>query len=88
MKGEMTMNKTELKANVTATGSHFFDRDSMKFFGDTMKNYGVRSAQVETWTQGIVDCWELYRIHPVKHGLKTSAYFRKDNFEKVSKKEE
>lgn len=80
------MNKTELKEKVEATGSHFFERDSMKFFGDTMKNYGVRSASVETHTQGIVGVWELYRIHPVKNGNQKSAYFRKDNFERVHAK--
>jgi len=60
----------------------------MKFFGDTMKNYGVRSASADTYTQQGVDCWELYRIHPVKHGNQKSAYFRKDNFERVYPKEE
>jgi hypothetical protein len=80
------MNKTELKEKVEATGSHFFERDSMKFFGDTMKNYGVRSASVETHTQGVVDVWELYRIHPVKMGNQKPAYFRKDNFERVHAK--
>jgi len=82
------MKAYELKENVEATGSHFFERDSMKFFGDTMKNYGVRSAEIETWTQGKVDVWELYRIHPVKHGNQKSTYFRKDNFEKASAKGE
>jgi hypothetical protein len=80
------MNKSELKANVEATGSNYFDRDSMRFFGDTMKNYGVRSAVVDTYTQTSVDCWELYRIHPVKHENQKSAYFRKDNFERVHPK--
>ena len=82
------MTKTELKQKVEATGSHFFERNSMKFFGDTMKNYGVRSATVETWTQGTVDAWELYRIRRVKHGNQKSSYFRKDNFEKVNAKVE
>jgi hypothetical protein len=80
------MTKTELKEKVEATGSHFFERDSMKFFGDTMKNYGVRSAEIETYTQGKVEAWELYRIHPVKMGNQKSAYFRKDNFERVHNK--
>ena len=80
--------KSELRERVIATGSHFFDRDWMKFFGDTMKNFGVASATVETWTQGTVECWELYRIHPVKHGNHKSAYFRKDNFAAVHKKED
>lgn len=80
------MKTSELKEKVEATGSVFFTRDSMKFFGDTMKNYGVCSAEIETHTQGKVDVWELYRIRPVKHGNQKSAYFRKDNFERVHNK--
>ena len=81
------MTASELKMNVEATGSNFFDRDSMKFFGDTMKNYGVCSGKVETYTQGEVDVWVLYRKNTVKHGNDKSAYFRKDNFERVHAKE-
>ena len=77
------MTKTELKEKVEATGSVFFTRDSMKFFGDTMKNYGVRSVVVDTHTQTGIEAWELYRIRPVKMGNQKSAYFRKDNFERV-----
>ena len=40
------MNASELKSKVTG---NFFYRDSMKFFGDTMRNYGVRSSTVTTW---------------------------------------
>lgn len=72
------MNKSELRQNVINTGSHFFDYKTMKFFGDTMKNYGLRSAKIDN-----VDVWELYRIHKVKHGLQKSAYFRQDNFKQV-----
>ena len=82
------MTKTELKEKVEATGSHFFERDSMKFFGDTMKNYGVCSAVIDTHTKGGIETWELYRKNPVKHGNQKSAYFRKDNFERVHKKED
>ncbi len=77
------MTASELKAMVEATGSLFFTRDSMRFFGDTMANYGVRSATVDTWTQAGVECWELYRRRPVKHGLQSSAYFSKADFERV-----
>lgn len=38
---------SELKAAVDATGSHFFTRDTMRFFGDTMANYGVRQPGQE-----------------------------------------
>lgn len=75
------MTPSELKYNVENTGSHFFDRESMRFFGDTMRNYGVRSAIVETYTDdGQIEVWELYRKRPVKHNLQKSAYFRKDSF--------
>ena len=77
------MTKTELKSKVEATGSHYFTRDTMKFFGDTMKNYGVRSATIDTPTEQNVDCWELYRIRPVKHGNQSSAFFRKTNLERA-----
>ena len=71
------MTKSELRAAVKATGSHYFDRETMKFFGDTMANYAVSSkpVEVETHTRGKVLCWELRRKRPVKHGLTASAYF-------------
>ncbi len=60
----------------------YFTRDTMKFFGDTMKNYGVRKIQVaEKWDESKpepFEAWELYRIKPVKHGLKSSSYFALD----------
>lgn len=77
------MNASELKYHVENTGSNFFSRDSMKFFGDTMKNYGVCSVTVDTYTETGVECWELYRRRPVKHGLNASAYFNKRTFERV-----
>lgn len=72
----MTMTASKLKAKVEATGSYFFTRKTMRFFGDTMRNYGVRDTG---------DAWELYRKKPVKHGLKSSAYFDKLTFECVYK---
>ena len=80
------MDKTELKYKVMATGSHHFDHKTMKFFGDTMANYGVREAVVDTWTDGKKEVWELYRRHPVRHGLNSSAYFDKITFEGVHPK--
>ena len=61
---------SQLKAFVESgpTDSHFFTRGTMKFFGDTMRNYGVRHL-----TNGVI---ELYRKRPVKHDVDGSAYFK------------
>jgi hypothetical protein len=79
------MNASELKYQVEQSGHepYFFDRKTMKFFGDRMSNYGVRSATVDTYSQKAVECWELYRRHAVKHGLDSSAYFDKQTFARV-----
>lgn len=50
-----------IRAAVVATGSHFFDRDTMRFFGDTMRNFGAFTDE-----RGRVI---LYRKKWVKHGL-------------------
>ena len=50
---------------------HFFERGSMRFFGDTMRNYGVCDAGKH---------WQLFRKRPVKHGLHGSRYFRKGDY--------
>ena len=79
------MNASDLKYHVEQSGlePHFFTRKTIMFFGDTMRNYGVRSAIVTLYDGTIVDCWELYRRHAVKHGLIKSAYFDKRTFERV-----
>lgn len=67
-------------------GSYFFTRKTMSFFGDTMKNYGVRAqpVQVKTYSEEEpVLCWELYRRRPVKHGLSDSAFFAVDDFRRI-----
>lgn len=74
------MKKSELKKRVQETGSCFFERETMRFFGDTMKNYGVRKAEINGKAY-----WELYRKNPVKHGRKRSVYFSADTFERVLK---
>lgn len=70
------MTPAELKRRVEGAGHepHFFDRGSMRCFGDTMRNYGVRDAG---------DCWELYRKRAVKHGLRNSAFFDKETLRRV-----
>ena len=91
------MTPAELKYNVEQNqDSFFFTRETMKFFGDTMRNYGVRDggAMPYHWDDTgnnyseeprSIEVWELYRKHPVKHGLRDSAYFDKKTFRRVFK---
>jgi len=91
------MTTAELKYNVEqGQDRHFFTRDTMRFFGDTMSNYGVRDGGTIPYhwdDEGnnyseiprTIEVWELYRKHPVKHGLSDSAYFDKKTFKRVFK---
>jgi hypothetical protein len=93
----MNMTPSELKYNVENAGHdrYFFTRSTMKFFGDTMRNYGVCTAKLQThWDDSgnnyseqtrEIEVWELFRKKPVKHGLKDSAYFDKKTFKRVFK---
>ena len=86
---------SDLKYAVEQSGneSHFFTRKTMSFFGDTMKNYGVRETVIKTrydadgnftTMEGVeIAVYELYRRKPVKHGLKDSVYFCKETFKGV-----
>ena len=71
------MTPSELKYHIESRDetSHFFNRKTMKFFGDTMANFGVRSAE-----RNGVAVWELYRKRPVKNGLDSSHFFDKRDF--------
>ena len=65
-------------------GSLYFTRDSKKFFGDTMANYGVNRVQVlERFNDKPVEAFELYRRRAVKHGLHSSTYFSAETFEQM-----
>ena len=79
------MTPSQLKAHVeqTRSSSKFFCRENMRFAGDRMSNYGVRETAIDTWTEEDVPVYELYRRKPVKGGLQSSAYFRKDTFEQT-----
>ena len=87
------MNASELKYHVESTGNTHFERAEMKFFGDTMRNYGVRAVTVRSdYNQngeyvpggGVkIEAWELYRKHAVKHGNKSSAFFSKDTYTRL-----
>ena len=88
------MTPSELKANILAhdPDSHFFDRKTMKFFGDAITNYGVRKTVILSFYDEFdrhnekpvfLEVWELYRKRPVKHGLQSSAFFRVSDFKQV-----
>lgn len=72
------MTPSQLKYNheLLNPNSYYFTRNTMKFFGDTMKNYGVKTHS---------DYYELYRKQPVKHGIKNNAFFDKVSFIKLHK---
>lgn len=54
------MTIADIKYAMQKRGSHFFDRATLKFFGDTMKNFGVYTEDGQTL---------VYRKNPAKHGL-------------------
>jgi uncharacterized protein (DUF2252 family) len=86
MKGATNVTPSELKAAVEAAGTspHFFTRDTMKFFGDTMANYRVRSKPVTftTISGDTVTCWVLERKRPVRAEQQSNAYFDINTFER------
>jgi hypothetical protein len=79
-----SMTASELKYRVESAGHepHFFTRRTMRFFGDTMRNYGCRATRIYIRTGESVPVWELYRKRPVKHGLTGSAFFDRSTFER------
>ena len=77
------MNASELKTRVEAAGTspYYFTRKTMRFAGDTMRNYGVRGPLPFITNMGeSVQVYELFRRKPVKNGLRLSAFFRADTF--------
>jgi hypothetical protein len=77
------MTPSELKRNVEATGSAFFDYRTMRFFGDTMKNFGVRKVTIATPSVDALEVYELYRKRPVKMGLEGSSFFDTKTFQRA-----
>lgn len=88
------MTASELKFRVKSAGheSFFFAPHTMKFFGDSMSNYGCRLATIvcdydrdgNYAPDGFrTEAWELWRKRPVKHGLQASAYFDPFTFKRI-----
>lgn len=74
----------ELKYKILAADptNHFFDYKTMRFFGDTMKNFGCRIAVIKIIGE-TKEVYELYRIKAVKGRLKSSFFFDPETFKKV-----
>jgi hypothetical protein len=77
---------SDLKWHVEQSGDEpfFFTRDTMRFFGDRMSNYGIRQPRPIVTNMGeTVPAYELTRRRPVKHGLQSSAFFHAETFRRV-----
>lgn len=61
---------------------YFFDRKTMAFFGDTMKNYGVKMVLVNDLDTGeSFKCYALYRKAKTPKGAGShTTYFSKDGY--------
>jgi len=70
----MTSSELKHQYEINNPRGFFFTRDTMKFFGDTMRNYGVINHGSH---------YELHRKQPVKHGLTKSAFFSSDAFQLI-----
>jgi len=90
----MIKTASQLKAAVEAAGHspYFFTRETMRLFGDTMQNYGVRAVTVRAQFDSAGNycptgierrAFELYRRRPVRHGNQNSAYFDAATFEHI-----
>lgn len=69
------MNATQTLQRIRAAHPIFFCRETMQFWGDTLRNFGVRTVLATTWTGGNKEVIEVYRRRPVKYGLQASHYF-------------
>lgn len=69
------MKPSDLKFNYETKNpeGYFFSRKTMRFFGDTMANFGVRDGG---------HFWILYTKKPTKAGLR-EYYFDKNTFARL-----
>ena len=67
------MTTHELKAKVDATGSHFFDRETLKFFGDTMRNFACGRNPIEI-TDKMGELRQVYALWRIKTNAKLGKY--------------
>lgn len=63
-------NPSQLKGFIENAAPFFFSPKAMRFFGDTMRNYGIVKHKTK---EGLII--ELYRKKPVKNGLAGSTFW-------------
>jgi hypothetical protein len=79
------MTPSQLKAHVDATGSYYFSRETLRFFGDTMRNFAVYGPKDVTQRDGTkVKAWQLWRKRATKLAAGHVAYFDTTTYEHVS----
>lgn len=80
------MTPSELKRNIERNNpeSLFFSRGGMSHGGDTMRNYGVRTAKVMV-AGSEKEVWELYRRQATPQGYTRSVYWDTVTFKVVYK---
>lgn len=59
-------------------GGPMFDRQTMRFFGDTMKNFGLYTCNVQTREGETVPAYCLYRKKATKLPANSGYFFRAD----------
>jgi len=74
----VTPSQLKAKYEQNNPGSPFFSRAAMKFFGDSMANFGVLDHED-------CGCYELIRRRPVENGLSSSHFFHRKTFERGTK---
>ena len=52
--------------------SHFFARDTMRFFGDTVRNFGVKKQESGEWL--------LFRKHKTRQSAAGTGYLFSNDF--------
>jgi hypothetical protein len=70
----MTFSELKYNHELHNAGSSYFSKETMRFTGDTIANYGVLTHD---------DSYELHRKKPVKHGLDNSAFFDNETFKLI-----
>lgn len=74
----MTPSELKYKHEASNPNSYFFTRKTMRFFGDTMANFGCCDGG---------NIWVLYTKRPTKAGMR-EYYFDKVTFARLLNKEE
>lgn len=73
MSTQNRLTMSEIRERVIASGSHFFDRKTMRFFGETMRNYGAGEVLPDGCQvfrkSGSRAGYKAYKFNPVTAGV-------------------